>query len=103
VTRGHGYVLRVDPGELDLDRFRGLAEEGYRALAAGDPDRAAGLLREALALWRGPPLADFSYQAFAQHAIAELVELRLSAVEQRVEADLVLGVTTISSASWRRW
>ena len=91
VTRGHGYLLRVEPGELDVERFRGLVEEGHQALAAGDPDRAAGFLREALALWRGPPLADFSYQAFAQQAIAELEELRLGAVEARVEADLAVG------------
>jgi DNA-binding SARP family transcriptional activator len=91
VTRSHGYLLRVEPGETDLDRFRGLVEEGRGALAAGDPDRAASLLRAALALWRGPPLADFSYQAFAQQAIAELEEIRLAALEERVEADLALG------------
>src|SRR5262249_11161224 len=90
-TRGHGYRLRVEAGELDSDRFRELAEEGREALAAGDADRAAGLLRSGLALWRGPPLADLSYEAFAQRAITELEELRLGALEERVEADLVLG------------
>jgi DNA-binding SARP family transcriptional activator len=54
VTRGHGYLLRVAPGELDLDRFRGLVEGGRRALAAGETATAARILREGLAMWRGP-------------------------------------------------
>ena len=91
VTRGHGYLLRVEPGELDLDRFRSLVEEGRQALAAGEPDQAARILREGLALWRGPPLADLSYEAFATPAIAQLEELHLGAVEERVDADLALG------------
>jgi YVTN family beta-propeller protein len=91
VTRGHGYLLRVAPSELDLDRFRGLVEQGRRALAAGDPREAGRVLRAGLAMWRGPPLADFTYEAFAQAAIAQLEELHLGAVEERVEADLALG------------
>jgi YVTN family beta-propeller protein len=91
VTRGRGYLLRVEPDELDLDRFRGLLEQGREALAAGDPERAARILRAGLALWRGPPLADFAYEPFAQSAIAQLEELRLGALEERVEADLALG------------
>jgi YVTN family beta-propeller protein len=91
VTRGHGYLLRVESGELDTDRFRGLLEEGRRALAAGEPDRAAIILREGLALWRGPPLGEFAYEAFATQAIAQLEELYLGALEERVEADLALG------------
>ena len=91
VTRGHGYVLEVLPGELDLDRFAEAAERGRDALATGRPADAARLLREALALWRGPPLAEFSYGGFAEAAIAQLEELHLAAVEERVEADLVLG------------
>lgn len=91
VTRGHGYLLRVEAGQLDADRFRGLVEEGRRALAAGEPGRAARVLRAGLALWRGPPLTDFAYEAFAQAAIAQLEELQLGAVEDRVEADLQLG------------
>jgi DNA-binding SARP family transcriptional activator len=77
VTRGHGYLLRVEPGELDVDRFRTLVQDGRGALATGDADLAARLLADALALWRGPPLADFNYEAFAQAAIAELEELYL--------------------------
>jgi YVTN family beta-propeller protein len=91
MTRGHGYLLRVEPGELDLDRFRGLVEEGRLALAAGHPEEAARVLRAGLALWRGPPLADFTYEAFAQAAIAQLEELRLGALEDRVDAELAFG------------
>ena len=91
ITRGHGYLLRVARGELDLDRFRASVEEGREALAAGEAGRAAAILRAGLALWRGPPLAEFAYQAFAQTAIAELDDLHLSALEERVEADLALG------------
>jgi WD40 repeat protein/DNA-binding SARP family transcriptional activator len=91
ITRGHGYLLRVASGELDLERFDELAERGRHALASGEPERAASVLREALGLWRGPPLADFAYEEFAQAPIAQLEELRLAAVEERVEADLALG------------
>ena len=91
VTRGRGYLLRVAAGELDVERFGGLVEEGRRALATGAPEAAARILREGLALWRGPPLADFAYEAFAQAPIAQLEELRLGAIEERVEADLALG------------
>jgi YVTN family beta-propeller protein len=91
VTRGHGYLLRVQPGELDLDRFQTVVEEGRRALDIGDPERAADTLRAGLALWRGEPLADFAYEAFAQAPIAQLEELRLGAVEDRIDADLALG------------
>jgi peptide/nickel transport system substrate-binding protein len=91
LTRGRGYLLRVEASELDLDRFRSLVEQGREALARQDPDQAATLLREALVLWRGPVLADLSYEAFAQPAIAQFEELRLAAVEERIEADLALG------------
>jgi DNA-binding SARP family transcriptional activator/ABC-type branched-subunit amino acid transport system substrate-binding protein/streptogramin lyase len=91
ITRGRGYLLRVEPGRLDLDTFEQLVEAGERALAAGDAAQAADTLREALALWRGPPLADFTYEQFAQAAIGRLEELRLAALERRIEADLALG------------
>ena len=71
-TRGRGYVLRVEPGELDVDRFRGLVERGREQLAAGEPRDAASTLRSALAIWRGAPLADFSYEPFAQPAITRV-------------------------------
>jgi predicted ATPase/DNA-binding SARP family transcriptional activator len=86
-----GYRLHVRPGELDSERFERLADKGRALLAAGEPDRAADALGEALALWRGPPLADVALQAFAQADIAQLEEQRLAALEARVAADLDLG------------
>ena len=91
VTRGHGYALQVAPGELDLELFSELADQGRDALAADRPEEAASTLRDALGLWRGPPLAEFAYDPFAQSAIAQLEELYFGAVEDRVDADLALG------------
>ena len=91
VTQPNGYMLRAAPGQLDLDRFETLAEQGRRALAANDPERAAGLLREALNVWRGPPLADLRFEDFAQPEIHRLEELRLAALEDRLDADLESG------------
>jgi DNA-binding SARP family transcriptional activator/ABC-type transport system substrate-binding protein/streptogramin lyase len=90
-TSGRGYVLRLDRDDLDAARFDALLTEGRNLLAAGQNTGAAEVLREALALWRGPPLADFSYEPFAQPAIARLEEHRLMCLEERVEADLALG------------
>ena len=90
-TRANGYVLEVAPGEVDADRFERLVDEGRGALAAADPEHAGMLLQEALALWRGPPLADFAYDSFAQGEIEKLRELRLRAVETRIDVDLALG------------
>ncbi len=90
-TRGHGYVLRVEPGQLDAETFRSKLEEARSVLAGGDPETAAEALRQALALWRGPALADFAYEQFAQNEIGRLEELRLAALEERIEADLALG------------
>ena len=90
-TVGHGYSLRIGSGELDVDRFEELVREGGRALADGRPVEAAAGLREALGLWRGSPLADVSYEAFAQSEIARLEELFATALERRIEADLALG------------
>jgi DNA-binding SARP family transcriptional activator len=91
VTRPPGYLLRVGPGELDLHRFERLVEEGRRLLASGRAADAAARLRDALALWRGPALADFAYENFAQTAVARLEEIRLTALELRIDADLALG------------
>jgi DNA-binding SARP family transcriptional activator/streptogramin lyase len=91
LTRGRGYVLQIGPGELDRERFERSLADGRRALEDDAPARAAEMLRDGLALWRGPPLADFAYEPFAQAEIARLEELRLSALEQRIEADLALG------------
>jgi DNA-binding SARP family transcriptional activator len=87
VTRAPGYVLYVDPGELDLSRFEQLVAEARDA----PPATASEKLSEALALWRGPPLADLAYEQFAQAEIARLEEMRLTALEQRLDADLALG------------
>ena len=87
-TRAPGYVLLVERGALDLDRFVGLREE---ADAASDEKHRSELLHEALGLWRDTPLADLSREPFAARAVARLEELRLEALEQRVDADLALG------------
>jgi DNA-binding SARP family transcriptional activator/DNA-binding beta-propeller fold protein YncE len=91
ITRPPGYVLRVDPEQLDVSRFERLLTQGRRALAEGDALSAAATLREALALWRGPALADLAPLEFAQAEIRRLEELRLGAVMERIEADLALG------------
>src|SRR6266542_3140547 len=90
-TRPSGYVLEVDPEAIDSARFERLAAEGRRALAEGDPGKASSLLAEALGLWRGPALAEFTYEPFAQAEISRLEELRLEATEDRVEAELASG------------
>ena len=87
VTRAPGYLLRLDREQLDLHRFERLVGEADPS----EPALAATKLREALALWRGPPLADLCYESFAQPAIARLEELRLTALEKRIDADLALG------------
>ena len=91
LTTQGGYELSIEPEALDLHRFERLVEEGRSALAGAEPNRAAELLRSALALWRGPALADFTYEAFAQPAITRLEELRLAALESRIDVDLALG------------
>jgi DNA-binding SARP family transcriptional activator len=91
VTRPPGYAMALSPEQLDLRRFERFVDAGAAALARDDPAAAVESLRQALALWRGPPLADFSYAQFAQAAIVRLEELRLAAIELRVEAQLALG------------
>jgi DNA-binding SARP family transcriptional activator len=93
-TRAGGYALNVDTASVDLFRFEELTQEGRRLLAAGDPAPARAAFGEALALSRGPPLADFAYEPFAQTEIARLEELRVAALEDRIEADLALGEHT---------
>jgi DNA-binding SARP family transcriptional activator/class 3 adenylate cyclase/tetratricopeptide (TPR) repeat protein len=77
VTRAPGYELRIEPGELDLERLETLASEGR--------------YDDALALWRGSPLVDFAYEPFAQSEIARLDDLRLSCLERRIEGELRVG------------
>jgi DNA-binding SARP family transcriptional activator/WD40 repeat protein len=90
-THGHAYALRVEDGELDVDRFERLLRAGGDALGDGRPQEAAQWIRDALALWRGPALADVAYEAFAQPEVARLDERRLVALERRIDADLALG------------
>jgi DNA-binding SARP family transcriptional activator len=89
--RPPGYVLRVEPGELDLDRFEHAFRRGREALARNRPVEAADSLREALALWRGRALADLQYEPFANEAVAQLEERRLQALEDRLQVDRALG------------
>jgi DNA-binding SARP family transcriptional activator len=86
-TRPPGYVVRLGPEQLDLARVRSLVDEAR----ASEPVRRAALLDEALALWRGEPLADFRYESFAQEEIARLDEFRLTLLEERAEAKLAIG------------
>src|SRR5262245_24048109 len=90
-TRPPGYVLRVDAQGLDALEFERMVEQASQELQQGDAEAAAARLREALALWRGPVLADFAYEPFARPTIGRLDELRLAALERRIEADLRLG------------
>jgi DNA-binding SARP family transcriptional activator len=87
VTREPGYVIRVEPDQLDLLRFERLLADAQNA----PPEDAAPILRDALALWRGPALADLQREPFAQAEIRRLEELRLVALERRIDADLALG------------
>ena len=86
-----GYLLRVEWGELDLHVFEQLLDAGRQALEEGDAERAATKLRAAEKLWRGRPLADLEFEPFARVEVERLEELRLAAVEARIEAELGLG------------
>jgi DNA-binding SARP family transcriptional activator len=86
-THAGGYVLHVEPQEFDVARFEQLADVAARAA----PSTAARKLRDALGLWRGPALADLAYEGFAQPEICRLEEMRLAALEQRIDADLALA------------
>ena len=86
-TRSPGYVLRVDAERIDVNRFERL----LRAARGAAPRERRELLQQALGLWRGPALADFAFEQFAQAEIRRLEELRLVAVEERINADVELG------------
>src|SRR5215471_3484068 len=88
--REPGYVLEVRPDRVDAGLFAARTAEGT-ALVERDPETAGAILREALALWRGPALADFAFEPFAQADIARLEELREQCLEARVDADLAVG------------
>ena len=91
VTRDRGYVLELDPEQLDAGRFERLVAEGRTELDGGNPGAALSTLDQALSLWRGPPLADLAYEGFAQREIARLDELHGTAIELLIEAKLTLG------------
>ena len=88
-TVASAYELRADAASLDLHRFEQLARDA-RAAA---PAEANAMLREALALWRGPPLTEFAYESWARPEIDRLEELRLDALQERIETDLALGAS----------
>ena len=91
VTEPAGYRLHVGPDDLDLFRLESLLRRGRDALDQNRAEVAASAFREALSLYRGPPLADFNYESWAQSDIGRLDELRHTSVEERIEADLRLG------------
>ena len=91
VTRPPGYVLEVESEAIDVHRFEALVDRGHAALVEGRNEDAARQLRDALALWRGRPFEDLGEAPFAQAEAARLEELRLRALEDRIEADLRLG------------
>jgi DNA-binding SARP family transcriptional activator len=90
VTRAPGYLIRVMSDDVDLMHFERLTADARRALTS-DPETASTLLRQALALWRGPALADVVFEGPARGDITRLEELHLSALEDRIQADLDLG------------
>ena len=91
LTRAPGYLIKLRPKQLDLQQFETLLAEGSELLANGQARSASERLRRAVELWRGEPLGEFAYEDFAAAAIARLSELRLVALERRVEADLATG------------
>jgi predicted ATPase/DNA-binding SARP family transcriptional activator len=101
-TEASGYVLRIFPEELDVSQFEQLASEGREALTARGAEQAARTLRQALSLWQGPALADFRYEPFAQAEIVRLEELHLTCLEERIEADLALGLAGVLVAELRQ-
>jgi predicted ATPase/DNA-binding SARP family transcriptional activator len=92
ISRGGGYAVNVGPGQLDADRFERLVAEGQAALSGGEAAAAGNRFREALALWRGPALADVVDVARLASAGGRLEGLRLVAVEGRLAADLAAGL-----------
>jgi DNA-binding SARP family transcriptional activator len=91
VTQAPGYAIRPRADELDLSRFESAVAAGRSALARSDAAHASALLREALALWRGPALPELEDAPATRAAVGRLEEMRLAAIEARIEADLALG------------
>ena len=91
ITKAPGYMLELGADDLDVFRCERLYDRASTELAAGDARGAVELLREAELLWRGPPLADFTYEPFAQAAVARLEELRMTCREELIDAELAVG------------
>ena len=102
VTTSGGYLLRVDEADLDFVRFERALGEGRRALGDGRPDQAARLLERALDEWRGDALADLAFEPFAQAEVARLEELRVVALESRIDAELQLGRHAVAGSGLER-
>lgn len=102
MSRPPGYALRVEPGELDLERFELRVEAACTASSAGDPAGAVKGLAAALALWRGPALADLTFEPFARVEVERLEDRRLLAVEELNDARLALGQDAELVAELRR-
>ncbi len=90
-TQPPGYLLRVEEEALDASRFRSLVASARRLAASGDHELAAARYREALALWRGPPLAGVVFESFARNEAERLEEERLSVVIDLIDSELALG------------
>jgi len=91
ITRSPGYLLRAAPEAVDSQLFEKMVRDGRRALAGGEPQRAAEQLAEALALWRGSPLADVPRSQMVESEADRLTELKLDADELRITAELACG------------
>jgi len=89
--RGSGYALDLPPSSVDVHRYEELVAGGRAAAPSGDPGKAAELLAQADALWRGDALADFAYEDLAAGHVTRLSELRLAVLEERLELELQLG------------
>ena len=101
ITAAPGYALRIFPAELDVKQFEQLISDGREALVARVPAEAARTLDQALTFWRGPPLADFRYEPFAQAEIARLEELRVACLEERMASSC--WPSTAAGGRPRRW
>ncbi len=102
VTRAPGYQLQVTSGDTDALLFEAMLREGRQVLAAGDPERAASLLAEALGLWNGRPLADVPSTPLVEAEAGRLAELRLDAIELRIQAELACDGHTQAAPELRR-
>jgi DNA-binding SARP family transcriptional activator len=89
--RGDGYAVELPAAAVDVHRYEQLVSAGHVAAAGGELDRAVTLLAEADRLWRGDPFADFAYEDFAAAPIARLSEMRVAAIEERLDLELQLG------------